>query len=154
MTMVPTCAVSPPPYQKHRGLSEQAQCLNEFVVILPEESIAKIYNCIDLEQRQSLELCVSVNCTIMESLCKLIYRNLYYIPNITAIKNITETMCNSLPRDKTNTILVTAMVGVSLSLIAVILRLLSRIKSRQLGTDDWMIVIAMVSFLNSRLSIF
>jgi len=123
--------------------------LTELVFVLPEELIAKTYNCIDLEQRQSLELCVSANCTIMESLCKLIYCDLYCRPNITATKNITETMCDSLPRDKTNTVLVTAMVGVSLSLIAVILRLLSRMKSRQPGIDDWMIVIAMVSFLVS-----
>ncbi|KAH7379058.1 hypothetical protein BKA64DRAFT_728174 [Cadophora sp. MPI-SDFR-AT-0126] len=59
-----------------------------------------------------------------------------------ATKCITESIYNRLLRNRTNVVSITAIVGVSLTLLAVILRFLSRMKSRKPGIDDWTMIIA------------
>jgi hypothetical protein len=59
-------------------------------------------------------------------------------------KNITEEVCHQPLRDRTKIISITAIVGFVLASLAVMLRILSRIKSGQPGMDDWTIIAAMV----------
>ena len=47
-------------------------------------------------------------------------------------------------RDRTKIISITAIAGLVLASLAVVLRILSRIKSGQPGMDDWAIIAAMV----------
>ncbi|KAH6712154.1 hypothetical protein BKA61DRAFT_633583 [Leptodontidium sp. MPI-SDFR-AT-0119] len=84
--------------------------------------------CTDQQISDSLKLCVSGTCTIKEAL---------------STKYITESICNRALRNRTNIVSITAIVGVSLALLAVILRFLSRMKSRKPGMDDWTMIIAM-----------
>ncbi|KAH6704158.1 hypothetical protein BKA61DRAFT_560083 [Leptodontidium sp. MPI-SDFR-AT-0119] len=84
--------------------------------------------CTDQQMGDSLELCVSGTCTIKEAL---------------STKYITESICNRPLRNRTNIVSITAIVGVSLALLAVMLRFLSRMKSRKPGMDDWTMIIAM-----------
>ncbi|CZT07021.1 related to integral membrane protein PTH11 [Rhynchosporium agropyri] len=84
--------------------------------------------CMDQEMGESLEHCVKLNCTIREAL---------------TTKYVTESICNRPFRNRTNVISITAIVGVSLALLAVILRFVSRMKSRKPGMDDWTMAIAM-----------
>ena len=113
--------------------------------MLPRTLATKTYMCTDQRLSQSLELCVSATCTIKEALSRFCLKELIGVfLMLIATKYITERSCNLPLRNRTNTISVTAIVGVSLALLAVMLRLLSRIKSRKPGMDDWAMIIAMV----------
>lgn len=60
------------------------------------------------------------------------------------IKNMTENICGKEPRDKSNAVSVTGIVGVSLAITAFLSRILARTVHHQLGMDDWAIISAMV----------
>ncbi|KAK0113101.1 hypothetical protein ONS95_014805 [Cadophora gregata] len=102
------------------------QCIGDLSSVSPR--MLATYICTDQQLSHSLELCVSGTCSIREAL---------------TTKSITESICSRPIRDRTNTVSVTAIVGVSLALLALLLRLLSRIKSRRPGMDDWTMIIAM-----------
>ena len=61
-----------------------------------------------------------------------------------ALKNVTETMCGIPQRNKTKTVSIIGMVGISLAMIAFVLRLLARTMHHQIGIDDWAMIVAMV----------
>ncbi|KAG9228713.1 hypothetical protein BJ875DRAFT_227006 [Amylocarpus encephaloides] len=102
------------------------RCMTELSSILPGMPVIQI--CTVQKQSHRLELCTRTTCTIKEAF---------------TTRNIAERYCNQPLRDRTNTVLITAVVGVSLALFAVVLRLLSRFKSRKPGIDDWTIIAAM-----------
>lgn len=57
---------------------------------------------------------------------------------------MTETICGQPQRDRSYAVSVTGIVGISLAMIAFVLRILARKLHRQFGMDDWTIIIAMV----------
>jgi hypothetical protein len=61
-----------------------------------------------------------------------------------ATKNITQQICHQPLRDRTKTISITAVTGVSLAFAAFVLRLLARMMTGQYGMDDWIMIFAMV----------
>ncbi|KAH6699944.1 hypothetical protein BKA61DRAFT_706069 [Leptodontidium sp. MPI-SDFR-AT-0119] len=104
------------------------QCITELTTKLPRTLATETYMCTDQQLGDSLELCVSRTCTIKDAV---------------STKCITESICNRPLRNRTNVVSITAIVGVSLALLAVMLRFLSRMKSRKPGMDDWTMIIAM-----------
>ncbi|CZT53512.1 related to integral membrane protein PTH11 [Rhynchosporium secalis] len=102
------------------------QCVTKLSSKLPRVLATDM--CTDQEMGDSLEHCVMLNCTIREAL---------------TTKDITESICNRQFRNRTNVVSITAIVGVSLALLAVMLRFLSRMKSRKPGMDDLTMIIAM-----------
>jgi hypothetical protein len=61
-----------------------------------------------------------------------------------AIKNMTESVCGHPVRDRTKDISVTGIVGISLALLAFLLRILARQINHKFGMDDWTLILAMV----------
>ena len=62
------------------------------------------------------------------------------------IKNMTETICGQPRRDRSNAVSITGIVGISLTMVAFLLRILARRVHHQFGMDDWTMIIAMVPF--------
>jgi hypothetical protein len=60
------------------------------------------------------------------------------------IKNMTETVCGKQPRDRSNAVSITGIVGVSLAMTTFLLRILARAVHHQFGMDDWTMILAMV----------
>lgn len=61
-----------------------------------------------------------------------------------ATKNISEAVCGQPLRDRTKSVSVTGTVGLSLAVLTLLLRVISRTRSKQFGMDDWIMVLAMV----------
>jgi hypothetical protein len=118
--------------------------------ILPKTPANEMYICTNQPLGYSLELYVRATCTIRESLSIFSYQlfGIFLIWIVT--KNITEEICNRPLRNRTKTVLITAIIGISLALLAVMLRLLSRMKSGRPGMDDWTIIVAMVWILMTK----
>ncbi|XMA13694.1 hypothetical protein WAI453_006485 [Rhynchosporium graminicola] len=103
------------------------QCVTELTTKLPRMLATETHIYTDQQLGGNLELCVSKTCTIKEAL---------------STKYITESICNRPLRNRANVVSITAIVGVSLALLAVMFRFLSRMKSRKPGMDDWTMAIA------------
>jgi hypothetical protein len=101
-------------------------------------------SCINQTLSNSLELCVSATCTVKESLSMLPDEHFGKFLRLAATKNITAEFCDWPLRNRTNTVSITAIAGLVLAILAVLLRLLSRMKSKQPGMDDWTIIVVMV----------
>ena len=59
-------------------------------------------------------------------------------------KNISETTCGDPQRDRTKSVSVTGLVGITLAMLVFLLRIIARTRNRQFGMDDWTMVMAMV----------
>ncbi|PVH75952.1 hypothetical protein DL98DRAFT_465808 [Cadophora sp. DSE1049] len=75
-----------------------------------------------------LERCVRAQCTIRESL---------------TTRNMTEAICHQPLRDRSKLVSTAGLVGIALSLLAVVLRILARAIGGQFGMDDWTMIVAM-----------
>jgi hypothetical protein len=101
--------------------------------------------CANTEETSSLDVCVNQNCSVREVL-GLYYLFCRWTNTLTppVIKNMTETVCGQPQRDRSHAVSVTGIVGISLAMIAFVLRIVARKLHRQFGMDDWTIIIAMV----------
>jgi hypothetical protein len=57
---------------------------------------------------------------------------------------MTEAICHRPLRNRTKAISITAIVGISLALLAFVLRALARMTTGQFGIDDWAMTAAIV----------
>jgi hypothetical protein len=92
--------------------------------------------------------CVQSNCTIRETLskCRTINYSTYPLTDL-ATKNFTETIRQEPVRDHTDMVTYSGIIGGSLALFAVLLRIAARLPclGGAWGADDWVILIAIVS---------
>lgn len=64
---------------------------------------------------------------------------------------MTETVCGKQPRDRSNAVSITGIIGVSLAMITFLLRIIARAVHHQFGMDDWTMILAMVPLGQSTL---
>jgi hypothetical protein len=90
------------------------------------------------------ELCINQECTVREAL-SLFYASCHRIGLMSkATENITAEICGWPLRDRTRSVSVTGIVGISLAMMIFLLRIIARTKTHQFGMDDWTMIMAMV----------
>lgn len=140
---LPRCAVSYIKFLGCRVLMKQMHCIDQ-ADTSPNALASNPGFCNQYKQGHSPETCVQMYCPIREALgssCTSFRRQSLIFP---AFKNIIETTCGLSQRNRTKTVSITGIVGVSLAMLAFLLRLLAKTVNHQLGVDDWTMMIAMV----------
>ena len=101
--------------------------------------------CTDETMKQSVEHCIRVKCTIKESLGSFLgHRHTSQSSDMLDTKHFAEAICHWPQRNRTKVVLTTSVVGISLALLAFVLRLLARMTIGQFGLDDLTLTAAMV----------
>jgi hypothetical protein len=125
------------------------QCMDQ-ATIFSKTLASNTSFCSHYQQDNRSELCIQMHCTIRELLSSF-YTLLHGGDLMSlAIKNITEATCGLPQRNRTKAVSITGVVGISLAMLAFLLRLLARTINHQFGMDDWTMIIAMVPAINAR----
>ena len=96
-------------------------------------------------QTDTFEQCINLQCTVQEALSSsplLLLNKMGLMFSVT--KNASETVCGRSPRDRTKSVSVTGIVGLSIATMILLLRVISRIRNHQFGMDDGAMIMAMV----------
>ena len=100
--------------------------------------------CNNSTQIDIFDLCINRECTVREAL-SLSYASCRRIGLMSkATANLTAEICGWPLRDRTRSVSVTGIVGISLAMVTFLLRIIARTKTQQFGMDDWTMIMAMV----------